>query len=217
MFASAVEMFAGAVVRAADAPAVHYFEQTLTWVELDALSDGLAVGLRARGVGRGDRVAIFMQNVPEFVLATLAIWKAGAIAVPLNPMYRRREVSELLADSGARVILVLESLVDQLPEVDVAITTAELMALARGGGRPEPVVLGPDDVAFLVYTSGTTGPPKGARVTHGNVVFNAQTYRDWIGLGAGDVVLGVAPLFHITGLIAHMAVAMLVPMPLVLC
>src|SRR5436309_3098708 len=72
------------------------------------------------------------------------------------------------------------------------------------------------DVAFLTYTSGTTGPPKGAMNTHGNVVFNAQTYRDWMSLGEDDVVLGVAPLFHITGLIGHIALSMLVPIPMVL-
>jgi long-chain acyl-CoA synthetase len=78
------------------------------------------------------------------------------------------------------------------------------------------VELGPDDVAFLTYTSGTTGPPKGAMTTHGNVVFNAQTYRDWIGLGAEDVVLGIAPLFHVTGLVGHIAVSLLTGAPLVL-
>ena len=76
--------------------------------------------------------------------------------------------------------------------------------------------LGPDDIAFLTYTSGTTGPPKGAMTTHGNVVFNAQSYRDWIELGGDDVVLGVAPLFHITGLIGHIAIALLLGAPLVL-
>ena len=85
-----------------------------------------------------------------------------------------------------------------------------------GDRRPEPVELGLDDVAFLGYTSGTTGPPKGAMNTHRNVVFNARTYRDWIQLGPEDSVLGVAPLFHITGVIGHLAIALLVPIPLVL-
>jgi long-chain acyl-CoA synthetase len=71
-------------------------------------------------------------------------------------------------------------------------------------------------VAFLTYTSGTTGPPKGAMSTHANVVFTAVTYRDWIGIGSADVVLGVAPLFHITGLVGHIAVALLTGAPLVL-
>ena len=71
-------------------------------------------------------------------------------------------------------------------------------------------------MAFLTYTSGTTGPPKGAMTTHGNVVFNAQTYRDWIGIGPDDVILGVAPLFHITGSIGHVALSLLTGAPLVL-
>ena len=72
------------------------------------------------------------------------------------------------------------------------------------------------DTAVLTYTSGTTGPPKGAMNSHGNVVFNSQAYREWCGLGRDDVVLGVAPLFHITGLIAHVTVSLLLGVPLVL-
>lgn len=87
---------------------------------------------------------------------------------------------------------------------------------AFDGQRPPPVQLGPDDTAFLVYTSGTTGPPKGAMNTHRNVVYNAEVYRQWVGLTPDDVVLAVAPLFHVTGLVAHLAVAVLLPMPLVL-
>ena len=78
------------------------------------------------------------------------------------------------------------------------------------------MTLGPDDVAFLTYTSGTTGVPKGAMNTHGNVVFNSEAYRRWMDLTPNDSVLGIAPLFHITGIVAHITVALLVPMPLVL-
>ena len=84
------------------------------------------------------------------------------------------------------------------------------------GQAPPAVTLGPDDIAFLTYTSGTTGPPKGAMTTHRNVVFNAQTYRDWVGLTGDDVVLGVAPLFHITGLVGHVAISLLIGAPLIL-
>ncbi len=84
------------------------------------------------------------------------------------------------------------------------------------GQTPPPVSFTADDIAFLTYTSGTTGPPKGAMNTHGNVTFNAQTYREWCRLGPDDVVLGVAPLFHVTGLIAGIAVAQLIAAPLVL-
>jgi len=84
------------------------------------------------------------------------------------------------------------------------------------GQAPDPVTFGPDDTAFLTYTSGTTGPPKGAMNSHGNVVFNSQAYRQWCGLGPDDVILGVAPLFHITGLIAGVTTSLLLGAPLVL-
>jgi long-chain acyl-CoA synthetase len=209
----------------------------------------LAVALAELGIERGDRVAVYLQNMPQFPIAMLAAWKAGAIMVSVNPMLKQRELQFMLADSGAKALVTLESLyaeaaaVAPQTHVTAVVTTSELDFLsgetpsllagverhrhdgthdfvelvARYGGRkPAPVSLGPDDVAFLAYTSGTTGPPKGAMNTHGNVVFNAQTYRDWMHLGSGDVVLGVAPLFHITGLIGHLAVSMLVPMPCVL-
>ena len=87
---------------------------------------------------------------------------------------------------------------------------------AFSGQAPSPTAIGPDDVAFLTYTSGTTGAPKGAMNTHGNVLFSARTYCDWVDLGPNDVIFGVAPLFHITGLVAHIALSILLPAPLVL-
>ncbi len=226
---SGLAMFAAAVERAADRPAIHYFDATLTFADVDRLSGGLAAALVDRGLRRGDRVGVYLQNVPQFVIAVLAGWKAGAIVVPINPMYRARELRALLEDSAAAALVTHESLWrdvarDVVAEPVTVVTTAdrevagELLELAErhAGERLEPADLGPDDVAFLTYTSGTTGPPKGAMNTHGNVVHNAQAYRDWAALGERDVVLGVAPLFHITGLIGHLAVAMLVPMPLVL-
>jgi long-chain acyl-CoA synthetase len=84
------------------------------------------------------------------------------------------------------------------------------------GKRPPDIELHPDDLAFLTYTSGTTGPAKGAYNTHGNIVFSSTTYRNWIGIGAEDVILGVSPLFHITGLIAHVTLPFLGPAPVVL-
>src|SRR5437016_14599322 len=84
------------------------------------------------------------------------------------------------------------------------------------GGPVEFASLAPTDVAVLTYTSGTTGQPKGAMSTHANVVFTATVYRDWMQLDRHDVVIGVAPFFHITGLIAHVAVAALVGMPIIM-
>jgi long-chain acyl-CoA synthetase len=249
-FVNALDMFRASRERAGQVTAVHYFDAALTLAELDHQSDGLAVALAELGLRRGERVAVYMQNMPQFLVAMLATWKAGAVMVSVNPMLKERELEFVLNDSGAATLIALESLhgdvaahvLEQTP-VRIAITTSELdllggevppllagverrrhrdthdlleLARGHGGQRPEPVSLSPDDVAFLTYTSGTTGPPKGAMNTHGNVVFNSQAYRDWLELGEDDVVVGIAPLFHITGLIAHIGLALLLPAPLVL-
>jgi long-chain acyl-CoA synthetase len=246
---SALAMFEHTVQRAADRLAIGYFGAELTWAEVDRLSDALAVGLQELGVAAGDRVGLYLQNVPAFVIAMVAAWKAGAIMVSVNPMYKAREVKEILDDSGATALVALDTLyadvaAEVVPDTSVkaVVTTSPLdfapegtqaleqierrrsegthdlleLTKAHDGTEPKPVDLGPDDVAFLTYTSGTTGPPKGAMNTHRNVVFNAQVYRDWMRLGADDSNFAAAPLFHITGLIGHVALSMLAPMPLIL-
>jgi long-chain acyl-CoA synthetase len=249
-FDNALDMFKASVQRSPDSPLIHYLDSTLTVSEVDRLSDSLAAALLANGVGTGDRVAIYLQNIPQFVIGMIAIWKAGAIMVSINPMYREREVTGLLNDSTAVAVICLESLYGEViskvraaTSVRFVITTSELdfqesphpglfaevtrqrhddtvdfldLVRRHEGAQPPPVQLGLDDVAFLTYTSGTTGPAKGAMNTHRNVVFTAQGYRDWIEITPDDVVLGVAPLFHITGLIGHMALSLLTPAPLVL-
>ena len=249
-FGDALSMWRASVDRAAQQPLIHYFGNTRTLAEVDAESDALAAALADRGIGRGDRVALYLQNVPQFVVSLLAVWKVGGIAVLVNPMLKERELAYVLDDSGAKSLICLQELwssvaakVVEGSSVTVPITTSpldyleqeipqllrsvqrvetpqaeDLVALIRAcaGRRQDPVSLSPDDVAMLTYTSGTTGEPKGAMNTHRNVTFNARTYRDWVGLTEADVCLAGAPLFHITGLIGHAAVAMLVPMPMVL-
>lgn len=252
-FASMLDVFADTLARHSDADAIRYFDGRLTFGDIDRLSDALTVGLLANGFARGDRCALYLQNTPQFVIAQIAVWKAGGIVVSINPMYKEREVRELLADSGATALISLESLyLDVLAHVlaepaglsvGTILTTSETLFQSKddprglgeavrrdcpgttslsdvferyAGETPPQVELGAENVAFLTYTSGTTGPPKGAMTSHRNVVFNAQTYRDWASLSADDVILGVAPLFHITGLVAHIAVALLVGAPLVL-
>src|SRR3954453_7754720 len=247
---SALHMFARAAERAADRPAIRYFDAELTWADVDRLSDALAVGLHGLGIERGDRVGVYLQNVPAFLVAMVATWKAGAIMVSVNPMYKRRELEEILKDSGAKALVALDSLYGEVAaevvggtDVRAVVTTSpldfiegdppaalagverarhdgthDLLELARDheGETPAPVELGADDVAFLTYTSGTTGPPKGAMNTHPSVVFHSQTYRDWMHLGEEDSILAVAPLFHITGLIGHVGLGLLLPAPIVL-
>ena len=247
---NALELYRAGVAKDPGAVALKYFDGTITRQELDELSDALASGLLAHGFQAGDRLAVYLQNVPQFVIAMVATWKAGGVMVSINPMSRKRELSYLLKDSGAKVLLALESLYDEVgrevvPDTDVqlVLTTSELDFQTRADERlfkgmthqrhegttdfneliathrgqvPPPVSFAPHDVAFLTYTSGTTGVPKGAMNTHRNVVFTAQVYRDWVRVSPDGSIFGVAPLFHITGLIGHVAVSMLAPAPLVL-
>jgi long-chain acyl-CoA synthetase len=251
-FPSALAMFRASVERAPDTVAIRYFDGSITLRELDEQTDALASALLARGFAPNDRLAVYLQNVPQFVVGMVAAWKAGGIMVSVNPMNRSRELTYLLADSGASVLLCQDDLYEDVARgvvpgtaVRAVLTTSALdyqtradqrlfagyrpsrpagtedlaeVIAAHRGEMPPPVSPGLDDVAFLTYTSGTTGVPKGAMNTHRNVVFTAQVYRDWVGVGgpAGNVVLGVAPLFHITGLIGHIAVSLLAPATLVL-
>ena len=249
-FTNALDMFKAAVRRNPDLIAIKYFDGTVSVAELDAQSTALAAGLLANGFQKDDRLAVYLQNVPQFLVAMLAAWKAGGVMVSVNPMNRSRELDYMLKDSGATVLLCLENLYssvakDVVPGTSVrtVITTSELdyqtrhdprlfkdikrersagtvdmlelIAKHRGETVPD-VTLAPNDVAFLTYTSGTTGVPKGARNTHSNVVFNSQAYRDWIDLSSDEVILGVAPLFHITGLVSGATVSFLLPATLVL-
>jgi long-chain acyl-CoA synthetase len=251
-YPTVLEMFQASARRAPRAVAIRYFDGQLTFAELDEQSSALAAGLAWAGFAPGDRLAVYTQNNPAFVTGLLAAWKAGGVAVAVNPMNKARELTYLLADSGATALLCLDELYDTVAreviatgqtQVHTVITCSALDGQRRddprlfsgarrtrpdgtldltetirryAGEQPEPPLLRPDDVAILSYTSGTTGVPKGAMNTHANLVFNAQAYRDWMSLTPADVVLGVAPLFHITGLVGHVALALLLPCPLVL-
>jgi long-chain acyl-CoA synthetase len=247
---TALELASSGLRSAGDDPAILYFDETLSGAEVDADSDALAAAYRSLGVRRGDRVALVLQNVPQFVIGLIAAWKAGAIAVPINPMLKTRELTRIFADCGARLVVCLDELYEPAVReataataVDAVVTTApadwlhgECPALlarpgtldcpgsldlrelidAHRGDRLPAARLGGDDIALLVYTSGTTGPPKGAMNLHRNVVFTSTVFREWVSLGASDRCLALAPLFHVTGLIGHIGVALAARMPLIL-
>ena len=179
-----------------DAPAIHYLEETITSGDLNDRAARFATILARRGVESGDRVAIQMQNDPEFLVAQYAAWKRGAIVVPVSPMFKDRETAYAMEDSGATVLLTRESIT-----VDAA---------------PQTVNETPQELAYLVYTSGTTGQPKGAMCQHAAMSYTAGVFEELCQIGSDDVILGVAPLFHVTGLVAHMALSARAGVPLVL-
>lgn len=250
-FASGLAMFLETAQNMPEQAAIYYFDQSMSYGELDRKSTALAAALEERGVTQGDRVAFYLQNIPQFLIALYAAWKVGAIVVTCNPMFKQRELEYHLNDSGAKGLICLESLYETIArdvvgntKIEFVITTSELdfvdsatvpalLASSRkqrfsetldmldllaqfDGASLQFAPLTPADIAFLTYTSGTTGRPKGAMNTHANVVFNATFYQQWMQLDNNDVVIGVAPFFHITGLIAHLAVAALAGMPIIM-
>jgi long-chain acyl-CoA synthetase len=250
---SMVDLFEESAERTPDRDAVRYFDQKISYAELNDLANSFATLLASWGVEKGDRVAIYTQNNPQFLVAQYGAWKRGVIVLPVNPMLKGKELHYHLNDSGAKVLVCLESLYESVARevvsdtaVEHVLITSELDFLPEGTAegsvaladterlRPEGTEdllevlrvtqpdLGaresvtPEDTAYLVYTSGTTGQPKGTMETHSNVAFNSEVYRTWMQIGDEDSVLGAAPLFHITGLVGHVGLAGLAGVPLVL-
>lgn len=209
---------------------IRYRGEDLSFTAVDRASSAVAVRLGQAGVGRGDRIAVLTQNIPDFVITTLAAWKRAASYVPLSPMLRRHEIHEHLQDSGALVLVVEDSLLDEA--LAGAVGTAVQLIVVCGRSehyetvaeivrqyKDEPILYEPvtgQDVAILSYTSGTTGRPKAALTTHGNIGHNTEVWIRLAELTEDDVVAGVAPLFHITGPPAIFGVAAALGIPMVL-
>src|SRR5687767_4435158 len=161
--------------------------QHLTYAELDAQSTRVAAGLHALGVRAGDTVALSCPNVPWFPIAYFGILKSGAAAVPLNVLLKPREIAYHLKDSGAKAVLAFEG-TPELPigamceqaaaearTPHVFVLPRDAATLLREPAGFQPPRREPHDTAVILYTSGTTGHPKGAELTHGNMVSNAIT------------------------------------------
>jgi malonyl-CoA/methylmalonyl-CoA synthetase len=171
-----------------DSPALEWSGHTFTFGELDRRSNRLAHALRARGIGPGERLAVYLANRIEFVDLYLAAIKLGAIFTPINILYREREMSHILRDAEPKLL----------------VTEAELDALAsEAASRPhalDAVPLEGDAPAALVYTSGTTGTSKGAILTHNNFAANAMNLTGCWQISERDRFLSALPLFHVHAL-----------------
>jgi len=223
------------------APLIGEQHATISYRLLDALADRFAVGLQQLGLQKGERVAIYMPNCPQFVIAYYGTLRAGGVVVPCNPLYVGREIEHQFNDSGTKYAVVLSMLyhnvqavrsktslkhvivtnikeyfpnllktlftvakekkdghrVDISGEVD---TSGFQEFLASAGAEPEPVALAPEDDAVLMYTGGTTGVPKGAQLTHHNVVANVLQSAAWMKGGGSregtEVMMTALPLTH---------------------
>jgi len=166
----------------------------------------VAALLGSLGVGPGDRVGIMMPNLPEFAVGYYGILRAGAVVVPMNVLLKEGEVAFYLADAGAQLFIAQDGLVDAVS--GAALARADVIAVEPGrsdaqldGFEPYPTVIdrSDDDTAVILYTSGTTGTPKGAELTHFNLAKNAEVTQELLELDEHDVVFGGLPLFHCFG------------------
>jgi long-chain acyl-CoA synthetase len=214
--------------------AIAYFDGEITYRELDSLSTKFAAALAALGDKKGDRVAIFLPNIPQFVIAYYGVLKAGAVLTAISPLHKEREVEHQLSDSEAETIVTLDSLYPIVEKVwrktklkNIVVTSAEEYAskttvvpkvkpkpnvyffqeLLKETAKLPRVSINPtDDLAALQYTGGTTGTAKGAMLTHLNLVSNAVAFAAWIKGTADETFLTALPLFHIYGMTTSMNV-----------
>jgi long-chain acyl-CoA synthetase len=188
--------------------AVRLDDLLLTYEDLDGRSGRVAGLLAGHGVEPGDRVALMLPNVPQFPMLYYGVLRAGAVVVPMNPLLKAREVEYYLRDSGARLIFAWEAAGAEAAKgaeaAEAGFVPVAPGAFDRllGGQAPTTAVAGraDHDTAVILYTSGTTGRPKGAELTHANLRRNAAVSATTLfGLEPGDVVMGCLPLFHSFG------------------
>jgi long-chain acyl-CoA synthetase len=239
-----------------DLPACRFMGRALTFGRIDDDSRALAAYLQSLRLARGDRVAVMMPNVPQYLVAVAAILRAGCVVVNVNPLYTARELEHQLKDSGAKAIVVLENFASTLQQVLPAVPTQQVIVAAMGDmlgtlkgalvnhvvrrvkrmvpefHRPAavrfgdalargrrmtllPAAVGPDDIAVLQYTGGTTGVSKGAVLLHRNLVANILQSEAWyqpalkkIPPGEQITTVCALPLYHIFGFNTNMMLSM---------
>lgn len=181
----------------------HGTRQIADYAAFDARAARLAEWLRAGGIVPGDRVAIFMKNCPDYLIVQYAIWYAGAVAVPINAKLHGRETAFILEDSGARLCFASPDLAEALAEADVSCDVVDPAAIdtAQGARLAVPIQRDADDLAWLFYTSGTTGRPKGVMITNRMLIAMSLAYTvDVDPVSPEDSVIYAAPMSHGAGI-----------------
>jgi len=219
-------LLATAVAQRGAAEAIICGEQRLSYAEFGRRVDQVAGGLAARGIGPGDRVALLLGNRVEFVLTVYAALRLGAIAVPMGTRLQTPEIAYILDHAGAKVLVFEPDLASRLPPA--AETPGLEHRFAPGGaagaedftaldGPPPPrPQVGEEETAVILYTSGTTGRPKGAMLTHFNLAHSLLHFQYGMNLGSSDRLLLAVPASHVTGLVALIMLAVQVQGALVM-
>lgn len=214
-FSNIREMVEAQARRYKEKIAIRFYDRDITYRELDEQSNRLANGLLKRGVRKGDRVCLLMDNSPEFYYAYFGIIKIGAIAGPINCWWQTGEIRYLLNDSGATALFFdhnyrghIDKIIDETPALKHVIereaTDQRFIAFETLLAEPmelAPLEIGLDDVSTIVYTSGTTGNPKGVLLTHRNILTNSLQASRLANIDENDVIMCFLPLFHVNGLV----------------
>jgi long-chain acyl-CoA synthetase len=195
-----------------DQPAILFEGTSMTYRDLSARVDRLANALAANGAGRGQCVALYLPNIPSFAIGYLATVRIGAIALSINSMYKSEELKYILNDSGSVLIFTTGELLPNIPLVDCPTVRQVIVCegdpqghstleewLQKGSDQSTYADMNPNDPAVLLYTSGTTGFPKGATLSHGNVVSNAWATVHHAGYTRDDRMILFLPVFHVFG------------------
>src|ERR1700755_608859 len=199
------ELLTSAAERFGERIALKLDDQEVNYAFLNEGASRVAGLLAARGIEPGDRVGIMLPNVPYFGVVYYGILRAGGIVVPMNVLLKGREVGFYLSDSGAKVVFAwhdfaeaARSGADDAGTELIAVKPGEFEQLIMAAPRAEEdVERAASDTAVILYTSGTTGTPKGAELTHANLIENCTvTARTLVEVSSEDVVLGALPLFH---------------------
>lgn len=218
-------MLAAMAERQGERPALSDGGREISYAKLVERAGLIAAGLAARGIAAGDRVALFAGNGADFVAALFGIWRLGAIGVPIGIRQTAAELTYMLGQCGAAALIFDRALADRLPPPDAVPTVRLLAAIDDGAGvetahpslddliaglppRTDPPPAGQQDVACIMYTSGTTGRPKGAMLSHLGFYHTARNYEFQFGYTPQDRMLLVIPGTHISGLLAVILVTL---------
>jgi long-chain acyl-CoA synthetase len=207
-------MVSDAAARNPDGEALVFGERRMTWREVVQQSACVAAGLRKIGLQSGDRVALLLGNRMEFVLAMFGAAHLGLVTVLLSTRQQKPEIAYVLSDCGAKLLIHEAKLSDRLPDARDVPELMHLVSVDDGGTSqfpglldnepsPQPASVGEEETAMILYTSGTTGRPKGAMLAHCNVVHSSMIFASCLQLTATDRSIAAVPLGHVTGVVAN--------------